>query len=208
MIVSGRVCRQAIRRGFLFGPLHITLLFLLSANPGNAATWTKMLNVMPGGNTVQLMVQMTDGSILVQGYNGFTWMKLTPDATGNYINGTWSTLAQGPTPRIYFASQVLPDGRFWLVGGEYTGPGLLANWSNTGEIYDPVADSWTSIAPYPSQTNCPSIGYVSGSWTLANDSLPGSFAECRPQGGPRQSYPLPAFSINCSSIFPVLSSPP
>lgn len=171
MIVSGRVCRQAIRRGFLFGPLHITLLFLLSANPGNAATWTKMLNVMPGGNTVQLMVQMTDGSILVQGYNGFTWMKLTPDATGNYINGTWSTLAQGPTPRIYFASQVLPDGRFWLVGGEYTGPGLLANWSNTGEIYDPVADSWTSIAPYPSQTNCPSIGYVSGSWTSGSNQI-------------------------------------
>lgn len=125
MIVSGRVCRQAIRRGFLFGPLHITLLFLLSANPGNAATWTKMLNVMPGGNTVQLMVQMTDGSILVQGYNGFTWMKLTPDATGNYINGTWSTLAQGPTPRIYFASQVLPDGRFWLVGGNIPGPAYL-----------------------------------------------------------------------------------
>ena len=34
-----------------------------------------------------------------------------------------------------------------------------------------------------------------------------SFAERRPQGGPRQSYKLPASSINCSSIFPVPSSP-
>ncbi len=145
MTISERDCARCTkRRSSLF-----TILFLLSASLGNAATWTKMTNLMPGGNTVQLMVQLTDGSILVQSYNGFTWMKLTPDATGSYINGTWSTLAQGPTPRLYFASQLLQDGRFWLVGGEYTGPGLLANWANTGEIYDTVADSWSPISPLP-----------------------------------------------------------
>ncbi len=108
------------------------------------------------------MVQLTDGTVLAQSFNGRTWMKLTPDAAGSYINGTWTTLAPGPVPRLYFASQTLPDGRFWLVGGEYTGPGLQANWGNTGEIYDPVANSWTSITPYPSQTGCPQIAYVTG----------------------------------------------
>ena len=127
-----------------------------------AATWTK-IPVAP--STIQLMVQMTDGSILVQSYNGQSWMRYTPDASGNYATGSWSTLASGPVARLYFASQVLPDGRFWLVGGEYTGPGLQANWGNTGEIYDPVANTWTVITPYPAQPGCPSIAYVTGTLT-------------------------------------------
>jgi hypothetical protein len=108
------------------------------------------------------MVQLTDGTIMAQSFNGLTWMKLTPDANGSYLNGTWTTLAPGITPRIYFASQVLPNGKFWMAGGEYTGPGLLANWGNTAEMYDPVANTWTSVAPFPNQSGCPSISYVSG----------------------------------------------
>ena len=27
--------------------------------------------------------------------------------------------------------------------------GLIANWSNTGEIYDPTANTWTSIPDFP-----------------------------------------------------------
>ena len=136
------------------------LLFLVSAGLGNAASWSRLTNLAP--STIQLMVQMTDGTILVQSYDGQTWMKLTPDVNGSFINGTWTTLASAPTAREYFASQVLPDGRFWLAGGEYSGPGLLQNQSNTGEIYDPVANSWSSIAPYPNQPGCPFINYVSG----------------------------------------------
>jgi hypothetical protein len=127
---------------------------------------------MPAGNGVQLMMQLTDGSILVQGYNGFTWMKLTPDTTGSYINGTWTNLAPGPVPRLYFASQILQDGRLWILGGEYTGPGLLSNWSNTGEIYDPVTDSWHSVAPYPDQaTGCPSLSQMTATLTNGSSQL-------------------------------------
>jgi hypothetical protein len=118
---------------------------------------------------------LTDGTILVQSYNGQTWMKLTPDATGSYINGTWTTLASAPTARLYFASQVLPDGTFWLAGGEYSGPGLLPNWSNTGEIYDPVANSWSSITPYPNQPGCPAINYVSGNLTSGSPVITGIY---------------------------------
>jgi hypothetical protein len=139
------------------------LLFLASAVRSDAATWTKLTNLAP--STIQLMVQMTDGTILVQSFNGQTWMKLTPDATGSYIDGTWTTLAPGLLARLYFASQVLPNGKFWLLGGEYTGPGLAGNWGNTGEIYDPIANSWSAIAPYPSQGGCPQISYVTGNLT-------------------------------------------
>jgi hypothetical protein len=152
------------------------LLFLISAGVGNAATWSELTHPAPSGPAgIQLMVQLTDGTILVQAYDGQTWMKLTPDITGSYINGTWSVLASGPVARLYFASQVLRDGRFIDVGGEYSGPGLLANWSNTGEIYDPVANSWTVITSYPSQPNCPQISYVSGNLTSGSPHITGIY---------------------------------
>jgi hypothetical protein len=122
----------------------------------------------PAPTTIQIMVQLTDGTLLAQSYDGQTWMKLTPDFTGSYVNGTWTLLASGPVKRLYFASQVLPDGRFWLAGGEYTGPALQANWGNTGEIYDPVANTWTSITPFPPNTNCPTLTAVSGDLTTGS----------------------------------------
>jgi hypothetical protein len=140
-----------------------SLLLVASTVRSDAASWTKLTNLAP--SSISLMVQLTDGTVLVQSFNGQTWMKLTPDSTGNYLNGTWTTLAPGPIPRLYFASQVLPNGKFWVLGGEYTGPGLAANWGNTGEIYDPIANVWTPITPYPSQSVCPTIAYVTGNLT-------------------------------------------
>jgi hypothetical protein len=147
----------------------ISLLIFLPGS-GFSATWTKLTNAAPF--PIQIMVQMTDGTILAQNYNDSqTWMKFTPDATGNYVNGTWTVLGKSLLPRLYFASQVLQDGRYWLAGGEYTGPGLLANWGNSAEIYDPVANTWTAAAPYPAQAGCPSIKYVSGNVTNGSNSI-------------------------------------
>ncbi len=134
--------------------------------------WQALTNQAPSGpNGIQIMIQATDGSILVQAYDGQTWMKLTPDDKGSYINGTWTTLASEPVARLYFASQIMPDGRLFVVGGEYSGPGLLPNWSNTGEIYDPMANKWTPIAPYPNQPNCGGLNYVSGNTTSGSSKI-------------------------------------
>ena len=54
------------------------------------------------------------------------------------MNGTWSTLAPMHDTRLFFATQMLKDGRLFMAGGEY-GTG-----KTTGEVYDPVADAWTS----------------------------------------------------------------
>lgn len=76
----------------------------------SASLWTALVNQAPSGATgSQIMIQATDGSIWVQAYDGQTSMKLTPDAMGSYINGTWATLATEPVARLYFASQILPD---------------------------------------------------------------------------------------------------
>jgi hypothetical protein len=144
--------------------------------PHTPSPWQPLKNQAPSGpNGVQIMIQATDGSLLVQSYDGQTWMKLTPDNRGSYINGTWTTLGSEPVARLYFASQIMPDGRLFVVGGEYSGPGLLPNWSNTGEIYDPLANTWTPITEYPNQSDCPYIYYVSGNTKNGSAKIKGIY---------------------------------
>ena len=81
------------------------------------------------------------------------WYKLTPDSKGSYIDGTWSRIASMPagyTP-LYFASAILPDGRMIVEGGEYIGENAV--WSNKGAIYNPVTNTWASVAPPKGWTN-------------------------------------------------------
>ncbi len=81
------------------------------------------------------------------------WYKLTPDSQGSYIDGTWSKIASMPagyTP-LYFASAILPDGRMIVEGGEYIGENAV--WSKEGAIYNPVSNTWASVAPPPGWTN-------------------------------------------------------
>src|SRR5262249_33978946 len=61
----------------------------------------------------------------------------------------WSSRASMGLERLYFGSNVLPDGRVLVVGGEYSGPSGTANFTNTGEIYNPVTNSWSNIANFP-----------------------------------------------------------
>ena len=112
------------------------------------ATWTPLTNLAPTGAGVMML--LTDGRVMMQG-GGVTkaWSQLTPSATGSYINGTWSALDSMGLERLYFASNVLPSGDVFVVGGEYSGPSGASNIPNTGEIYDPVTNTWSKIAPFP-----------------------------------------------------------
>jgi hypothetical protein len=96
------------------------------------------------------MLLMPDGSVMILSANdNQTWVKLTPDIYGNYVNGTWSTVGKMNIPRLYFASQVLPDGRLWVTGGEYTGPYYDPNITGSGEIYDPTTNTWSWNTNFP-----------------------------------------------------------
>jgi hypothetical protein len=114
-------------------------------------TWTSLTHTAPV--LISTMMLLTDGTVLAEGLSGSgafeNWFKLTPDSTGSYVNGTWSPVASMHLQRLYFGSNVLPDGRVFLVGGEFTGPSLTSTDTNTGEIYDPVANTWTQIADFP-----------------------------------------------------------
>ena len=95
---------------------------------------------------------LSNGKVMIQGGSDSAsknWYELTPNASGSYINGTFSHVAKANLERLFFASNVLPDGRVFVLGGEYSGPGTTTNWTNTGEIYNPVTNTWSSIANFP-----------------------------------------------------------
>jgi Kelch motif len=116
-----------------------------------AGTWQSLIN-QPGFNT-STMILLTDGRVMVQEEGTAHWHALTPDTHGSYVSGSWSSLKDMSVWRRYYASAVLSDGRVLICGGEQTGSGVDFN---RGEIYDPVRDTWTSIATPP--------------WTLVGDA--------------------------------------
>ena len=88
---------------------------------------------------------LSDGRVIAQDADTNEWWTLTPDNTGSYLTGTWAQIASGPSgySPLYYASAVLPDGRFFTAGGEYIA-GAEA-FSSAGAIYDPTQNKWTSI---------------------------------------------------------------
>src|SRR3954471_24469760 len=91
-------------------------LVLLSGQLLAQGTWSALSHLAPHPNG-GVMVLMTDGTVLCKTSSGGTdgygnlWDKLTPDASGSYHNGTWTTVAAMINTRLYFSSQVLKDGR-------------------------------------------------------------------------------------------------
>ncbi|MGH8317803.1 MAG: hypothetical protein ACREUL_07470 [Steroidobacteraceae bacterium] len=172
------------------------LLLLISshATPASAGTWTPLVN-RPSFSSIQIMILMTDGSIMVQTFDDIqTWAKLTPDAHGSYINGTWVTLGKMITPRLYFTSDVLQNGNLWVMGGEYTGPFEDANWGPQAEIYNPLTNTWTEAASDPPQEGCGYVPVTSDvSLTTGSPVINGIYSTFRMQTGWTVSGPgIPA----------------
>lgn len=109
-----------------------------------AQSWQRVLTNGPAGAGVPIL--LTDGSVMVHHFDAADWWKLTPDVNGDYVHGTWSRLADLPVGYgpLYFASAVLRDGRVVIMGGEYNFGSAV--WTNRGAIYDPDANTWTSLA--------------------------------------------------------------
>jgi hypothetical protein len=95
---------------------------------------------------------MHNGVVLAQTCNDKHWWKLTPAAKGSYVGGTWTAIASLPVistvqyAPLYYASQVLPDGRLEIEGGEYNGTGT-EEWVSYGAIYSQGTNTWTAVNP-------------------------------------------------------------
>jgi hypothetical protein len=136
-----------------------------------AQTFTAITNV-PAGASPGVALVLTDGRVITEDADLGTWHTLTPDNTGSYRTGTWTTIAKMPagyTP-LYFASAVLPDGRLIAEGGEYNGGGTEV-WTSLGAIYDPVMNKWTSItkpAAFTEVGDAQSVVLADGRFMLAD----------------------------------------
>ena len=123
---------------------------VLEARTLPAGTWTALANLAPSSSGLGTMMLLSDGTVMVQGGGSAaavsTWYQLTPDGSGSYVNGTWGQLASMGHTRLYYGSNVLTDGRVLVQGGEYSNAG---SFTRTGEIYDPLADTWTNIQNFP-----------------------------------------------------------
>lgn len=156
-----------------------------AAPPPAGSPWQSLTNHAPFNPGAMFL--MTDGTVLVQDLGtcncGSTgWWKFAPDQSGSYLNGTWSASASLPAGYApnYYASGVLPDGRMIIEGGEYNNGALV--WTNQGAIYDPVADSWKSVAPPTGSSwsrigDAPSAVLANGVFTMGASGYQGITAQ-------------------------------
>jgi hypothetical protein len=139
--------------------------FSLAGSAALAGTWTKLTHNAP--QPINLMLLLSDGTVMAAQFSNSIasgWYRLTPDATGSYVNGTWTSLASMHDTRLYYPSQVLRDGRVFVAGGEYgTGGGKA-------EVYDPATNAWT-------QTNPPA-----SIWSVTGDNFYDCNSEMLPDG--------------------------
>lgn len=122
----------------------VVLLGLISWNAFAGGTWAPLLHAPPAGLNNSLL--LSDGTVIA-GDGGNHWYKLTPDSTGSYVKGTWTTLASTFYTRLFFSSQILTNGNLYVMGGEY-GTGTY-----DAELYNSVSDSWRQLGQTPNQTH-------------------------------------------------------
>ena len=163
----------------------LCLLMVGSVVTASAQTWTPLVNAPPV--SVGAMLLLTDGRVLVHeepncsgtgcvGTDYSAWYTLTPDSTGSYINGTWTKVASLPSgyEPLFFSSAVLADGKVAIQGGEYNCPSgnCTGDWQSGAAIYDPAANTWTSISPevpasWQADGDAQSVVLPNGTWMTA-----------------------------------------
>jgi hypothetical protein len=126
------------------------------------ASWTQMASP-PSGGVSQLLLR-PDGEVMALGGAGKTWYMLTADSAGNYSSAgaTWTAAASMSTNRSDFVANVLPDDKVLVLGGEHSGPNGFFTFTSMGEIYDPVANTFTDIDPFPGSVPSPNPGNFGG----------------------------------------------
>jgi len=133
--------------GTLCTPTYENATFLgwyLSTDWNGAwSTNTPSLTTTREGHTETLL---NDGRVLVVG--GYNGTFLTSAQIYDPIANTWSTNTTSlTTGRAYHTATLLNDGRVLIVGGTTSGANLPSSYLATAQIYDPVANTWSTNTP-------------------------------------------------------------
>jgi hypothetical protein len=132
---AGEITRPALREAPYKAP------------PAVGGSWTVLTHHFPGAHPDTPLL-LTDGRVMVHDQCTQDVYALTPPITGDYAKGTWKRLGRLPAgyAPLYFASQVLADGRVVMNGGEYNGTACNEAWTNKGAIYNPLTNKWRAVS--------------------------------------------------------------
>jgi hypothetical protein len=119
-------------------------VLLSSWHAGAVGSWIPVSSTPPGGGRAHHMLLLSDATVMVQHGDNPSWFRLMPDSTGGYTNGIWTNdILPMNYGRRFYASDVLPDGRVFITGGEYPTNGTQQTVS---EVYNPTNNLWTENA--------------------------------------------------------------
>ena len=134
---------------------RVLSLEMMEARTLLTGTITPLVNAVPNDAGSGTMLLETNGDVMMVSGGDSTsnsYYVLKPDASGNYVDGTWTQTASAKLDRLFNGSTILHDGRLMIMGGEYAGPNNKDAFTGEGEIYDPTTNTWTTTAPYPTGT--------------------------------------------------------
>jgi hypothetical protein len=175
------------------------------------------------------MLLMTDGTVLAHESDSSNWHQLTPNASGSYTSGKWTSIPPMPPnstipaaqngPKygpLFFGSAVLGDGTLLVAGGEYN-VGLSVDMA-AATRFDPVTSAWTNLTTPSGWTKVGDVplciladgrallGNIDNSQTAFFDPATGKFS-AGPNKGDRcaeESFTLlqddTVLAVDCTSI--------
>jgi hypothetical protein len=159
-VMKARICSLAFVMVALIGLQNLSRLAV-------AQSWNTVQLPFAGGSGDFLL---TDGRVLMQEKATGNWWILTPEQyTLDYHKGTFAatgSLPAGYAPEFY-ASAVLNNGKVILEGGEYNSG--VKDWTTLGAIFDPISETWSSVAAPPGWTkigDAPSVVLADGTFML------------------------------------------
>jgi hypothetical protein len=166
------------RRLLEWAMLMVTAGLVLAPLPGRAVGHWLVITNNPGAlDQPGHMLLLSDGTVMVSQYSNTNWYHLIPDSQGHYVNGQWSAFNGMESPRLFFASDVLQDGRVFVAGGEYPQPATNStahNFGNTNaEVFNPQDNggngSWTYVNPPTSLFDPSKDGFLDACSVLLAD---------------------------------------
>jgi Kelch motif/Fibronectin type III domain len=120
------------------GMLSVDVHGAVAAAPN---TWTSTVTPVEG-RFFQMSALLPSGKVLVTGGGDPTGTALANAETYDPTTGKWTFVASMTTARVAGAAVVLQSGKVLVVGGGTNeGTGAV----DTGEVYDPVGNTWTPV---------------------------------------------------------------
>ena len=112
----------------------------------NPSTQTFTTQTAPDSIFCSGVAELPDGRVLVVGgYGGLSTGKIGIVDTNIFdpSTSTWTRVADMHSPRWYPDLTELADGRYVAISGNSTDS---STWADTPEVYDPVANTWTTLS--------------------------------------------------------------